>query len=197
MKTGKTDNDRLPAKLELRRHFLRAFHRDKPPVVFEACQGSGVLWKTLREEFTLARLWGCDLKPRPGRLKMDSSRIVGQQGFRADVVDVDTYGNPWEHWLNLLPNLTAPCTVFLTFGMLKKIGDGTVPSLVQRHAVGLIFKDFDCPPSLLAAQSVRKHILEALLAAPLSRGLEIVEAREAPPGRSARYFGLHIRPASA
>jgi hypothetical protein len=191
----KTDNHSLAAKLDLRRFFLSRFHRNQPPIVFDCCQGSGKLWGQLRREFAIARYWGVDLKPKPGRLKVDSSRIVGQPGFRADVVDIDTYGSPWTHWLNLLGNLRTPATVFLTIGFIRAGGGGNT-SAAERNAIGATFSRLECPPSLLASPVLRAHIRARMLAHPLTLGFRIVSAMEAPAGRSATYLGIRLEPSA-
>lgn len=104
----KTDNTNLPAKLDLRRRFLRKYHAEDPANVLDCCQGDGVIWKTLRREFTIAGYWGVDTKRKPGRLRLDSSRILAQAGWLQNVVDIDTYGSPWRHWLAMLPNVKRP-----------------------------------------------------------------------------------------
>ena len=53
----KTDNAHVRAKLDLRRHFLRTYHADGSANVLDCCQGSAVLWSTLRREFKLAGYW--------------------------------------------------------------------------------------------------------------------------------------------
>lgn len=113
----KTDNSHLAAKLELRRHFLRKFHADGTPIcVFDACQGDGVIWRALRKEFPVASYWGVDLKPKPGRLKIDSLAVLEIGGLTENVIDIDTYGMPWNHWTRILANIKGPTTVFMTLG---------------------------------------------------------------------------------
>src|SRR6266576_3131176 len=122
----KTDNTSPAAKLELRRYFLRAYHATEPIHVLDCCQATGFLWRTLRKEFPLASYWGLDLKPKKGRLKLDSVRVLAQPGWPQNVVDVDTYGSPWKHWTALLPHVTKPLTVFLTIGHAHRLGIDSV-----------------------------------------------------------------------
>jgi hypothetical protein len=97
MVKAKTDNHDPRAKLELRRYFLRKYHGDGLARVLDCCQGSGLLWGTLRQEFECESYWGLDLKRKPGRLSIDSSRVLAQPGWPQDVIDIDTYGSPWKH----------------------------------------------------------------------------------------------------
>ena len=116
MADKKTDNSHLETKLELRREMLRKYQGKGSLAVIDCCQGSGVIWSILREEFKLGSYWGLDTKKAPGRLQIDSARVLCQPGWRADVIDVDTYGAPWAHWEALLPNVTGAVTIFLTIG---------------------------------------------------------------------------------
>ncbi len=136
----KTDNSNLAAKLALRRHFLDRYHAEGAFTVFEACQGSGTLWATLAREYTFAA-WGVDLKKAPGRLQVDSIRVLGITGLDADVIDVDTYGSPWKHWFALLPCIDRPVTVFLTEGLVR-IGGGNLDMLL-RESMGLVFPSLE------------------------------------------------------
>src|SRR6266852_2131815 len=109
------DNHDLATKVSLRRYFLKKYHAE-PPRVLDCCQGQGLVWRLLRREFELSSYWGLDLKVKKGRLRIDSVRVLGQAGWPEDVIDIDTYGSPWKHWLALLPNVRRPLTVFLTVG---------------------------------------------------------------------------------
>jgi hypothetical protein len=182
----KTDNKDPAAKLELRRHFLRTYHEDKPPRVFDCCQATGFLWQTLRSEFPVANYWGVDVKEKKGRLKIDSVRVLEQPGLNADVVDVDTYGSPWKHWAALLPNIKQPTTVFLTIGQVSMGTDCLIPA-----ALGL--GDLPVPPGI--ALKLHDMALAHLLGAADRHGLKIVECKEAIGGpANARYIGVHLRP---
>ncbi|MCC6360655.1 MAG: hypothetical protein IT450_18095 [Phycisphaerales bacterium] len=191
MRTVKTDNKNPAAKLSLRRHFLRRYHAEQRPHVFDACQASGKLWQILRREFEVASYWGCDLKPRPGGVKVDSVRVLALPGWSFDVIDIDTYGSPWDHWYAALPRIKKPTTLFLTRGQL---GMGQVPAVAKR-VLGLTFKAK--MPNALTLKLYDSATLPMLLAA-ADHGLDIVEAAEVDRGNSGetRYFGVHVRPRS-
>lgn len=184
----KTDNDNLETKLDLRRHFLSRYHQE-PGSVFDCCQGNRVMWGRLQPEFPHLKYWGVDIKHKPGRLKVDSQRLL-EMGLQADVIDVDTYGSPWSHWMALLPHVQRPCTVFLTWGMAQRGGATSVGKFMSTQ---IVF------PSLIVPESFHQHIIDHYLSIALWQpnrfGLQIVEAAEAEKeGRSARYFGLHLKP---
>ena len=190
----KTDNHSLAAKLKLRRHFLDWYHAGEYFAVFDACQGSGRIWKVLAKEYEFA-YWGVDSQRRPGRLKMDSERLLGMDGFVADVVDVDTYGSPWKHWLALLPNVGAPVTVFLTEGLVKVCG-GVVDALV-REGLGLSFPTLT-PPNALVLNLPREMVWKTMIAQAREHGLRVRAIVEAlNPGGSARYLGVRLEPAAS
>jgi hypothetical protein len=140
--TTKTDNAFLESKLELRRWFLDEF-KDKERRVFDACQGSMALWSILRKEYELTSYWGVDVKPKKGRVTVDSARVLALPGFRDNIVDVDTYGEPWKHWRALLPNIKQPTTVFLTVGGVRSLGlNNLAVSMETQTALGLDPADF-------------------------------------------------------
>jgi hypothetical protein len=183
-KSKKTDNHNPAAKLALRRYFLEKYHADNPPHVLDCCQGGGVMWNTLRNEYPVASYWGVDLKPKKGRLKLDSVRILSQKGWPQNVVDVDTYGSPWKHWVALLPNIHQPTTIFLTIGQWQM---GTDSEIFRALGMG----DLKIPPGI----AVKLHGIS--LSYCLARGCDyctIIEAMESVSNGSARYVGVHLVP---
>lgn len=182
---AKTDNHDPTAKLDLRRYFLRKYHARKAPRVIDCCQGSGLLWDVLKREFRLASYWGLDVKPKPGRLKLASERVLEQPGWQADVVDVDAYGSPWAHWNALLPNVVQPTTVFLTIGQVMMGVDGR---LLRAMGLGRL----KIPPAL--AVRIQEKGVSYLLARSCDHSKIAVEAVEAVSDGSARYIGIHLKP---
>lgn len=184
-----TDNAHLASKLALRRSFLRDH---KPPKgqqlrVFDACQGSGVLWATLRREFDV-RYWGVDMKPRPGRLKVDSARVLEVPGWHYDVVDVDTYGQPWRHWAAILRNGSGRMTVFLTLG--EASGPRAPLNRDGLRALGLAKLDNVLPYGL--KHQLSRFALDYLIAMGYPLGWKVERFAESTPGPRARYFGVHM-----
>jgi len=192
--TAKTDNHDPRAKLELRRYFLRKYHADEPPDVLDCCQGGGLLWRKLREEFRVRSYWGVDLKPKKGRLKLDSVRILQQAGWPQNVVDVDTYGSPWKHWAAMLPNITQPTTVFMTmawvvasFQQYDRVAMQAMkmPANIQKKA----------PKSILAAMT--RFATPWLLCMGTEVSITVIEAVEAESTGNARYIGVRLEPQTA
>ena len=183
----KTDNSNIESKLALRRHFLKTYHtREERPVVLDACQGSGKIWDVLRNEFDV-RYQGADVKPRRVAIKLDSSRLFDVPGWNFDIVDIDTYGEPWKHYEKLCCTATKAVTVFLTIGMVR-VGGGGGSSQYVRRALGV---PNETPPCLVS--DVQNDMMGQLLWYPLGR-LRLIECLEAPAGRKARYLGLRLLP---
>lgn len=111
----KTDNTNLRAKLDLRRYFLQKYHGESLTVL-DCCQGSGLIWDQLKKEFKVNNYTSFDVKPKAGRLKIDSVRFLSAGNIDFNCIDIDTYGSPWRHYFELIKNIKKDCTVFLTCG---------------------------------------------------------------------------------
>ena len=187
----KTDNGHLFAKLDLRRYFLRKYHADGAARVMDCCAGSGRLWNTLRREFVVSSYWAMDVKPKPGRLKIDSSRVLAQSGWAENVIDVDTYGSPWKHWEGIAANIAHPVTVFLTIGQLTT---GTVGSLGHLPLEYMGLKKFARTLPAGFHVKLRSHVVRYAMKRATDNGVRIVEAIEAEAVGNARYIGVRLEP---
>ena len=182
---GKTDNHNLAAKLALRRTMLRDFKPDGPLSVCDCFSGGEILWTRLRAEFAIAEYLALDVKPKRGRLKLDSLRYLQNQKWRHNVIDLDAYGSPWAHWLEVVKR-KIPCLVFLTVG-------NSIWKRQPKMALAEIGIHFAIPPAI--EDQLVDLILHHCLAAPLESGggLGIGRAMEAENlGGSARYFGIRL-----
>ena len=180
----KTDNKCLAEKIAVRKHFLRKFHPDNAKV-FDCCQGAGLIWKTIRQEIPVDSYWGVDLKARAGRVAMDSVGILRRK-LTDNVIDVDTYGEPWEHWLTMLPNVKQPTTVFLTWTSLCSINMSTI---VKQYVFG---GQLQMPPSLYG--KLWDYANAYLLTAPERHGLEVGACMESVNKTPSLSIVIHIRP---
>lgn len=173
------------------------YHSDGTARVLDCCQGDGVMWRALRSEFKIANYWGVDIKPKPGRVKIDSVRLLSQSGWRENVIDIDTYGSPWKHWLALLPNVVRPLTVFLTLGAVVDHSPFGVRSNFGKEpieAIGLVFKTLKVPSLLQIKVS---HLFPSYcIAKALDYRLRLVETQEAVTRSfsNASYFGVRLEP---
>lgn len=136
------DNKNLDPKLVLRRHVIReAMHRwpgqFDPLTVMDCCAGEGVIWRELRKDFAVSGYTPIDLVPRqPGTIRGDSLRLLKTFSLgNYSVIDVDTYGDPWAHWLTMLPLITRPTAVFLTRGFRTGRVGGIVGNTISRDVL--------------------------------------------------------------
>lgn len=181
----KTDNSNIDAKLTLRRHFLDLY---PPKSVFDCCQGDKKIWSNLLAHYPTKYL-GVDLKSKKGRLKIDSKRILGQAGWDYDVIDIDTYGSPWGHWVNVLKYSSGDVTVFLTIGLVK-IGGGSL-SAEAMDWLGL--NKFQPKISFALAASCNDMSVSYGLDRSRLHGFGIELALEAPCSKNARYIGVRLK----
>lgn len=186
---AQTDNHNLAAKLALRRHALRAWGTRRPLRVLDCFAGGQVIWTTLRAEFPVAEYLSFDLKPRRGRLKLDSLRFLTDQRWAHTIIDLDAYGSPWSHWVQVLRRGRA-CLVFLTIGS-RNNGAGT---RIARDALEVAQIPAELPFGLHCG--LLGTVNERCLAACFRFGLRPRSAFEAPnPGGNARYLAVHLEPA--
>jgi hypothetical protein len=181
----KTDNHDPRSKLQLRRHFLQKYHPQGTARVLDCCMGSGFIWQELRREWQVAEYVGLDVKPKKGRLKIDSARYLEAGGWNHDCIDIDTYGAPWRHWLAVLRFAPAACTVFLTIGLVRMGGGGNM----QNDAKNLLGIPPSTPPGILGAMN--DLVLRTCLAAALDE-FRVVECLEAHSAGHARYIGIRL-----
>lgn len=186
--TKKTDNANLKSKLDLRRYFLAKYHADNQARVCDCCMGSGVLWKTLKREFPIRRYIGLDVKPKKGRLKIDSVRYLANGDWLHDVIDIDTYGAPWAHYEQVLKFGTCDMTVFLTVGCVKVKG-GRLSNIVKKR-LGL--DKLKSIPFSMGAKFLDDEVEWAIPMA-ADFGFSIMECIEAERGKHARYIGVRLR----
>lgn len=181
----KTDNHDPRSKLNLRRHFLEKYHPQGTARVLDCCMGFGFIWKALRSEWRVAEYVGLDVKPKKGRLKIDSARYLEAGDWSHDVIDVDAYGSPWRHWLAVLRFAPDVCSVFLTIGLVRMGGGGAMQT-ETREAIGI-------PPSTPAGivAQLHDHAQKVHLGMAL-RYFDIIEAVEAESHGNARYIGVRL-----
>ena len=131
----KVDNESLATKVALRRWLLGRLGITEA-YVLDTCSGLGKIWDAMAEHVEVRQWTRCDKKPRrDGTLQIEAAEALRRLPLDAfNVVDIDTYGEPWEPYLVLLSRLSRPTAVFLTEGVL---GVNTRVSLPLTRAVGL------------------------------------------------------------
>jgi hypothetical protein len=177
--TPKTDHSdgALQIKVEMRRGFLSRLPK-KPISVLDCCSGSGRVWKRLAGEFEL-KVLRLDKKKLAGVLKMDSNRFLTSQPlYQYDVVDIDTYGEPWRLFSSLVENTQRrELVVFLTYGFMQKAGGCMSAGMLGRIGIP---EDWNLDG--LYQHPIRWHAIQKMLA-----GLDLTMA--SIEGRK-YYFGF-------
>lgn len=190
----KTDNSNLEPKLELRRYFLNKYPSD-PYRVIDCCAGEDQkIWTALRKEFPNVQYVGLD-KKRVGKaiVKIDAVRWMSQTEWSADVVDIDTYGEPWSVYFAMLENFVgAEITVFLTY---CRVGINTVGIMSKpvRERLGI-----PADWKIWQASAITKMAIQACVSYCLDCGFDVVEAkkvvmRDNPEDLAHFYAGLRLR----
>lgn len=148
-----------------------------------------MLWNEIRKSHEVASYVGFDLKPKKGRLKIDSVRVLQQPGWIQDVIDIDTYGSPWKHWIAMLPNVTNSITVFLTIG--NQNATAMSPGSHGGSILGFSFPKNT--PSSISGSIAREFDVTYGLARSC-KCCKIIEAVEAVSDGNARYIGVRLEP---
>lgn len=132
---GGTDNSHFAQKADMRLTFLRDVGWPELGVL-DLCAGASKLWGHLAGALPVARYLPCDRKPRTAlAIKGEARDLVRSLDLaKFNVIDIDTYGEPWEVLEPLLPRLEREVVIFLTHGHL---GLSVTPSHAARRAAGL------------------------------------------------------------
>lgn len=181
-----TDNSNTASKLLLRRYYLDRYHQHGG-LVFDCCQAEQHLWSILRQEYPQMRYFGVDLKPKPGRLVVDSTRLIGSIP-NIDVYDVDTYGDPMAQLERICQTLNRPTTVFLTWGY-SAAGGGINLTKAAFRACKI---PKDTPKSLLLRYL--PTIQKICCSVPLQYDIIMSDVMEAPRAKNCCYFGMRLEP---
>lgn len=124
-KQKKTDNKQIDMKLELREQVLRRAGV-KACRVLDLFAGRGEIWTAMRSRIKVVRYVPCDKTPRmPGTIRGDSTdeRFLAAFDMRNfNVVDIDTYGEPWRPYRLLAERVVHPTVFFLTHGEVSGLG---------------------------------------------------------------------------
>lgn len=180
-----SDNSNLAAKLAIRRHMLDRYP-DSPRNVLDCCAGVKTIWTQLRKEYKVGQYLPFDLQVRSGTVRMNSIHALANAELVAafDVIDIDTYGSPWPHWLAMLPHVRSAKTVFLTIG---KCGGRKSVTNAELAVLGI--------GRLPVPQALRWKLAPLVVSYCLTRsyghGILIKDAVETT-AINARYLGLRL-----
>ena len=181
----KTDNSSLPAKLNIRRYFLDKYATGEFTVI-DCCAGYQEIWTVLRKEYPECNYCGIDKRKIEGVLHADSKRILST-GMVADVIDIDTYGSPWGHWHNLIPNIKNETIVFLTIGSTGMRNQ----SKQAMKIAGLQFSKLKLPGTL--AGKFDNIINMRNIKAVEQYSYVIVNEAKIIESKNVKYIGLHLQ----
>jgi hypothetical protein len=119
-RTLKTDNSNLETKLNLRRLLLGEMKEDL--VVIDACAGDQCIWNVLKAEYNVKKYLPIDIGGRKNALKLDALHYFQNTTNDCNVIDIDTYGEPWEIYhtaLNSINRNVKKVAIFLTRGVAQ------------------------------------------------------------------------------
>jgi|ERR1700722_945134 len=106
-------------RLDLRRWALQRWMRDTDLYILDIGAGEGNLWRTLQDEYRTSQYVPVDKKPvMPGTLPIEvtAAWLYANPMTRYNVVDCDTFGEPWEIFLTLAMVVKQPTLLFVTAG---------------------------------------------------------------------------------
>src|SRR5437899_8556722 len=108
--------------------------------VLDLCAGEGTVWRSMKRIAPIADYVPVDIAPRlPGTLQgdvMDSRFLSAFDLSQFNVVDIDTYGEPWKPWRDIFERLTKKTVVFLTHGAVSSPGGANISDFA-REAMGI------------------------------------------------------------
>jgi hypothetical protein len=209
----KTDNASLAEKCQIRRQLFEEAKEigfDFEPLrVLDLFAGEGNIWTELRRtprpdpgmppEAQIRALNVLVYTPvdreakQPGQIKFKvSPRLIAaldeNEGLRRyNCIDIDTYGEPWEIWREVLFHIKQPTAVFLTRGKVT-YGAGRMPiSKTAKQVMGMP-EHWDVPGKHeLLAYADRAQLLQPCPTARITLGLW-------KPHQRVDYYGLVVEP---
>lgn len=171
-KTAQQDNQYLPEKLALRRYFLDKYPAS-PNRVIDCCAGEGVIWKELGKQYPVQYLGLDKKKVGHGVIRIPAERWLSQTEWSANVIDIDTYGEPWIIFEAALENFVGDeVTIFLTYCNVPVNNAVGLMSNAVRRRLGL-------PDhwKIWHSRSISHITSQAMLSYAIQCGFEIVEAK--------------------
>src|SRR5580658_2138961 len=113
----KTDNASLKEKVDLRVDLCSRING--PLRVLDLFAGEGRVWSGVKSVLEVSTYTPVDEAPRqPGTIKfvINSRTVKAFDVSRFNVIDIDTYGEPWEVFGAIAENIKPGSAIFLTYG---------------------------------------------------------------------------------
>jgi hypothetical protein len=197
------DNSNLGAKLALRRFTLR--ETAWPDLdVLDLCAGAGHIWSALRsgqDRLPVRHYLPCDRSPRTslaGTIRGEAVELAASLDLsRFNVIDMDTYGEPWPILIAAVERIARETMIFVTRGR----GGQSMASMSNcAKRVAGIPTEWPIPLSAELHAYVDRRILSALW-----NSVDIVSTRSVlryPPrannnGGAVQYLAIRVKPISA
>lgn len=182
----KTDNRNLRQKVDLRAEIC--VHLGEPLRILDLFSGEGRIWASMRaRDFKVASYTPVDEKPRqPGAIKMkvDARTVKAFKPENFNVIDIDSYGEPWDVFGAVLPQIKTQTAVFLTYG---HVGIGNIGiSKFLRESCG-IPPEWDIPTDKSLARFLGQLCLRRALAGRKFLCLSV-------ENENVGYYGILITP---
>lgn len=188
-----TDNTSLSSKVMLRRHVLEIANF-KSVTVLDLCAGEGKIWKEMRKHVNISGYTPVDRKNKqPGTLRevVNTRLIEALYLAKYNVVDIDTYGEPWELWWTLFNQIITRTVVFLTRGSAK-LGNNS-QFVLERMGIPANWRDGELRDWLVPNVAELGDMAEQFFIVPESRTCKIERAFKAQ-SENATYYGLLCKP---
>jgi hypothetical protein len=187
----KLDNASMVDKLAIRRHTLAAAGL-KTLRVLDLCAGEGRIWTAMkRDGYQLDHYTPVDREPRLAgtiRAEITEDLVAAIEVHRYNVVDVDTYGEPFEIASWVAPRIRQRTALFLTCGTVRnKTPGGASLSGYLRRAIG-IPPSWKIPKSNVLREFAYGHGLYACC-----RSVKILQADRIRLS-DVTYYGLAVEP---
>jgi hypothetical protein len=134
------DNQAPASKLAIRQWALEAagFKRLR---VLDLCSGEGHIWREMKERGARVDEYvPVDRAPRQGgtiKGNIGEGMVEALNVPNFNVIDVDTYGSPWEIWSFIAKRITGRTAAFLTDGAAGSMTCGGVLTKFARSAMGI------------------------------------------------------------
>jgi hypothetical protein len=136
----KLDNASLVDKLAIREHVIKSAGL-KTLRVLDLCAGEGRIWREMGKRYQLDHYTPVDREPRLAgtiRAEITEDLVAALEVQRYNVVDVDTYGEPFEIASWVTPRVRGKVALFLTCGTVRnKTPGGASLSGYLRRAIGI------------------------------------------------------------
>lgn len=185
----KTDNRSLADKQYLRKRLIREAQLE-PLRVLDLFSGEGHIWSGLKKQLHVESYTPIDKEHRQDgqiRMKITPRIILALDLSRYNVIDVDTYGDPWTIWTELLPLIRQKTAIFLTRGKVT-YGAGKMPISKQMKQKMGIPTDWDVPGKVeLLKYGDRCQLLQPCATAKITKGYGIYLLR-------VDYYALLVEP---